>query len=214
MTVAPAGSVPGPRSGLGLTQSRAATPGAATAASEAMTALWRAHGSALLYFALKLTLGDWYRAEDIVQETLVRAWRHPEIVGAGNTVVRPWLLTVTRHIAIDMWRARSRAEAAEAFVDYLYTELPDPAEPIEQAVAALDIRAVLAKLSPGHRQVIIELYYRGHSVAETAEILGIPQGTVKSRSCYGLRRLRDALTHPAVRSRPAESASMRPATCG
>src|SRR5437868_8786108 len=69
----------------------AATPGPATAGSEAMAALWRAHGSALIQFALKLTLGDWYRAEDIVQETLLRAWYHPEIVGTGHIAVRPWL---------------------------------------------------------------------------------------------------------------------------
>jgi RNA polymerase sigma-70 factor (ECF subfamily) len=169
----------------------AATPAPATAGSEAMTALWRTHGSALLQFALKLTLGDWYRAEDIVQETMVRAWRHPEVVGAGH--IRPWLLTVTRHAAIDMWRSRARAEAAEAMIGDVHDRLPDPAEPIDQAVIALDMRAALAQLSPRHRQVIIEMYYRGHSVAETAEILGIPPGTVKSRCCYGLRRLRRAI---------------------
>lgn len=170
-----------------------ATPPRATAGSEAMTALWRAHGGALLQFALKLTLGDWYRAEDIVQETLVRAWRHPEIVGTGYGPVRPWLLTVTRHIAIEMWRSRSRAEKAEAIIAAIDARLPDPAEPIEQVVTALDVRAVLAQLSPVHRRVIVEMYYRDHSVAETAEILGIPPGTVKSRSSNGLRRLRRAI---------------------
>jgi RNA polymerase sigma-70 factor (ECF subfamily) len=164
-----------------------------------MTALWRAHGSALIQFALKLTLGDRYRAEDIVQETLLRAWYHPEIVGTGHLSVRPWLLTVTRHVAIDMWRSRARAEAAEAIVDNRQADIPDPAEPFEHALIALDLRAVLAQLSPGHRQVIIEMYYRDHSVAETAKILGIPPGTVKSRCCYGLRRLRDAFSHPTAR---------------
>lgn len=179
--------------------SAAATPGRATVGSEAMTALWGVHGSALIQFALKLTLGDRYRAEDIVQETLLRAWYHPEIVGTGHISVRPWLLTVTRHVAIDMWRSRSRAEAAETFIDHRRACLPDPAEPIEHAVIALDVRALLAQLNPGHRQVIIEMYYRDHSIAETARILGIPPGTVKSRCCYGLRRLRDAFSHPAAR---------------
>ena len=44
-------------------------------------------------FSLKLTLGDKQRAEDIVQETLVRAWRHPEVVGNGRRAIRPWLFT-------------------------------------------------------------------------------------------------------------------------
>jgi RNA polymerase sigma-70 factor (ECF subfamily) len=164
--------------------------GAATADEEAIGELWQAHGPSLLRFALKLTLGDRQRAEDIVQETLLRAWRHPEVVGSGRTPIRAWLFTVTRHIAIDMWRARSRSEAAEEIIDDRHAELPDPVELIERTVDALDVQAALDLLSPGHRQVITEMYFRGHSAAETAEILGIPMGTVKSRSYYALRMLR------------------------
>jgi len=163
---------------------------AATADEEAIGELWQAHGPSLLRFALKLTLGDRQRAEDIVQETLLRAWRHPEVVGSGRTPIRAWLLTVTRHIAIDMWRARCRSEAAEEAIDDRHTELPDPVGVIERTVDAVDVQAALDLLSPEHRQVITEMYFCGHSVAETAEIIGIPMGTVKSRSYYALRTLR------------------------
>jgi RNA polymerase sigma-70 factor (ECF subfamily) len=104
---------------------------------------------------------------------------------------------VTRHIAIDMWRARSRSEGAEEALDSRHVELPDPAEPIEQAVTALDVRAALTRLSTEHREVITEMYFRGRSVAETAEVLGIPVGTVKSRSYYGLRQLRRTIAGPS-----------------
>jgi RNA polymerase sigma-70 factor (ECF subfamily) len=181
----------------GLTPGRAARPATDTVGDEAISELWSAHGAALVRFALKLTLGDRQRAEDIVQETLLRAWRHPEVVGTGRTAIRPWLFTVTRHIAIDMWRARSRSEAAEEILDDRHAELPDPEEAIERAVTALDVRAALAVLSAEHRQVIVEMYFRGRSVAETADVLGIPAGTVKSRSYYGLRQLRRAIVHPA-----------------
>jgi RNA polymerase sigma-70 factor, ECF subfamily len=183
----------------GLLQGSAATPARDTVSDDAIGELWRAHGAALLRFARKLTLGDGQRAEDIVQETLLRAWRHPEIVGTGATAIRPWLFTVTRHIAIDMWRARSRSEAAEEALEDRHRELPDPAEPIEQVVTALDVRTALALLSAEHRQVITEMYFRGRSVAETAEILGVPVGTVKSRSYYGLRQLRLAIAGPSGR---------------
>jgi RNA polymerase sigma-70 factor, ECF subfamily len=167
--------------------------GAATADDEAIAELWQAHGPTLLRFALKLTIGDRQRAEDIVQEAMLRAWRHPEVVGSGQLPIRAWLFTVTRHIAIDMWRARSRSVVAEEAIDDSHTELPDPAELIEQAVDALDVQAALDLLSPEHREVITEVYFRGHSVAETAEILGIPTGTVKSRSYYALRALRQII---------------------
>jgi RNA polymerase sigma-70 factor, ECF subfamily len=192
---------PGPAGPGGPGPQRPGRPAAATADSEAMTELWRAHGSALIRFALKLTLGDRQRAEDIVQETMLRAWRHPEVVVGGASSIRPWLLTVTRHIAIDMWRARSRTEEV---LDDQPTDRPDPAEPIEQALTALDVRAVLAQLTPEHREVIVEMYYHSRSVVEIAEKLGIPAGTVKSRTYYGLRQLRRLMS--AAADEPAQAA--------
>lgn len=162
-----------------------------TADSQAIAELWRRHGTALLRFALKLTLGDQQRAEDIVQEAMLRAWRHPEVVGDGDRPIRPWLITVTRRVAIDMWRARARIEET---ADDQETDRPDPAEPIEQAVTALDVRAALDQLTPEHRDVIVAMYLHGQSVAEIAEAFGIPAGTVKSRTYYGLRQLRRLLS--------------------
>jgi RNA polymerase sigma-70 factor, ECF subfamily len=127
----------------------------------------------------------------------LRAWRHPEIVGSGQTPIRSWLFTVTRHVAIDAWRARSRTEAAEEIMDDCHADLPDPVPVIDQTVEALDVRAALAGLSAAHRQVITEMYLYGHSVAETARILSIPPGTVKSRSYYALRALRRTIPGPA-----------------
>jgi RNA polymerase sigma-70 factor, ECF subfamily len=160
-------------------------------APEPVSELWARHGRALLRFACKLTLGDRYRAEDIVQETLLRAWRHPEIIGTGSGALRPWLFTIARRIAIDMWRARARGpeESGDPCPD-----VPDPADQIEVAITALDVRNALAALTPAHRDVISELYFNNHSVAEAAVILGVPEGTVKSRAHYATRQLRQVLT--------------------
>lgn len=177
----------------------------ATADSAAISELWRIHGTALMRFALKLTLGDRQRAEDIVQETMLRAWRHPEVVGGGQQAIRPWLFTVTRHVAIDMWRSRSRNEEV---MDDHQMDRPDPSEPIEQAVTGLDVRAAIAQLTPEHRQVIVEMYYYGRTVAEISEGLGIPAGTVKSRTYYGLRQLKRLLSAASGESTQPTAAAL------
>jgi RNA polymerase sigma factor (sigma-70 family) len=81
-------------------------------------------------------------------------------------------------------------------------------EAVRRAATALDVRAALGRLSAEHRQVIVEMYYRGHSAAETARLLGVPEGTVRSRSYYGLRQLRRTIP---PRAAPPTSAVSRPA---
>ncbi len=179
------------RSALALAGSGTAAAPVHTAAAEAMSKLWQLHGGALLRFALKLTLGDRQRAEDIVQETLMRAWRHPEVVDGREQAIRSWLFTITRHVAIDLWRARSRNEEV---IDDEELDRPDPAERIEQAVIAMDVQAALAQLTPEHRHVIVEMYFHGRQVTEIAQALGIPAGTVKSRAYYAIRHLKRVLS--------------------
>jgi RNA polymerase sigma-70 factor, ECF subfamily len=152
--------------------------------------IYRVHAPDLLRFARKLAISDPQRAEDIVQETLLRAWRHPEMLGAGVEHIRPWLFTVLRRVAIDMWRASSGRGLKIS--EEWQADVPDPDDRVEQAITAMDVRAALATLTIEHRQVIFEMYFRNRSVAEIAETLGIPAGTVKSRAYYALRALRHA----------------------
>jgi len=165
----------------------AARPGGV--ADEAFVrALYAEHGGALLRYALHLTGGDRQRAEDLVQETIVRAWRHPEAL--AERPVRPWLFAVTRNLAVDSYRARQARppELGEAALNLLPSD--DDADRTLESWAVSD---ALASLRPDHRRVIIETYYRGCSVAEAAATLGIPAGTVKSRTFYALKALKLAL---------------------
>ena len=174
---------------------------------ESMSELWRVNGPALTRFALKLTLGDRHRAEDIIQETLVRAWRRPDVVDGRADLIRSWLFTVCRSVSIDIWRAQARHN--NYVVEDNLADSPDPVDCFDQTATALDVRAALAQLTPEHRQVIVEMYYRGRTAAEIATRLGIPEGTVKSRSYYGLRQLKQLLSAPY--GRKAERMPVAPA---
>src|ERR1700685_1114139 len=93
---------------------------------ESMSELWRVNGPSLSRFALKLTLGDKHRAEDIIQETLVRAWRRPDVVDGRADLIKSWLFTVCRSVSIDIWRAQSRHN--NYIVDDNLVDSPDPVD--------------------------------------------------------------------------------------
>ncbi|MFE2145327.1 sigma-70 family RNA polymerase sigma factor [Streptomyces sp. NPDC059456] len=160
--------------------------------AHALARLHSEHGKALYGFLLGLTFGDRHRAEDLLQETLFRVWTHPEALESGHGSVRPWLYTVGRRLAIDARRAR-RARPAEVGPDALDAQAPAAEDRTEQAVTALDVRDALRSLSPRHRAVLVQIYFRGASVGEAARALGVPVGTVKSRTYYALRALREAM---------------------
>lgn len=150
--------------------------------------LYNEHGRALLAYASRLT-GDRAMAEDVVQETLLRAWKHPEVLVNGKGSVRGWLLTVARNLVTDRVRARA---ARPAEVPEIPEKPPVQSDHADEVVNSMTVLAAMDQLSPEHRTVLLEIYFRGLSVAEAAEALGLPPGTVKSRSYYALRALREA----------------------
>lgn len=167
------------------------SPGTTTAEHE-LAALQREHGRPLFALLLRLCDGDRQRAEDLLQETLLRAWQHPEALRADAfDSVRPWLLTVARRLAIDARRARQARppEVGDAVLENARV-IGDHAE---RSAATLDVRQAVKTLTPEHREVLVLVYFHGASVAEAAETLGIPPGTVKSRAYYALRALRRVL---------------------
>ena len=146
----------------------------------------------MLAYATRLT-GDRAAAEDVVQETLVRAWKHADDLLEGKGSVRGWLLTVARNIVTDRARARAARPAEVAEVEDRPPVEGDHSEAVVNTMVVLD---ALHQVSPEHREVLVQLYYRGHSVTEAAKELGVPPGTVKSRSYYALRALRAVMSGP------------------
>jgi RNA polymerase sigma-70 factor (ECF subfamily) len=160
-----------------------------------LRALYDEHASALLSYTMRLTGGDRGAAEDIVQETLIRTWRNLDNFDDTRGSVRSWMFTVARRIAIDVHRAR-QARPHEVG-DAMLSAVP-AAGAMESSLDRIVVLDALGSLSPEHRVVIFETYYRGRSVEDAAAVLGIPAGTVKSRSYYALRSLKLALAERGV----------------
>ena len=134
-------------------------------------------------------------ADDIVQETFIRAWRHLPQLSADDRPVRPWLYQVARNLLIDANRA-ARARPMSA---------PEPPAEIgtdsglDEVLDRQLVSAALQHLSPAHQSVLVETFYRGGTMAAVARELGIPHGTARSRLHYALDALRQHLEeHDAI----------------
>jgi RNA polymerase sigma-70 factor (ECF subfamily) len=173
--------------------------GLASAASDdaVLTALYRQYRGPLLLFVLRLTAGDRQQAEDVVQETMVRAWREARRLDLSQPSLMPWLATVARRIVIDEHRRKS-ARPPEIGGAEVVDRAPAAADETESLLRKLLVVEALQALSAAHREVLNETILRDRTVNEAAEVLGVPVGTVKSRVYYALKALRVALTERGV----------------
>jgi len=162
-------------------------------AEQLLRALHDEHGPALWRYVVWLT-GDRHFAEDVVQETLVRAWTKPSVLDQSAGSARAWLFTVARNLVIDS--KRSAASRHEFSTDLLPERATD--DGTDALLDAWLVSDALGTLSTDHRLVVVHAYYQRQSIAEIAAELEIPPGTVKSRLHYALRALRLALQERGV----------------
>jgi RNA polymerase sigma-70 factor (ECF subfamily) len=151
--------------------------------------LYQRYARAVLGLALR-RLGDRGRAEDAVQEAFASVWRAARSYRRERGPVAPWLYAVARNAIAD--RGRARIEPPAEAVDTPSDE-PGPADRAEQSWVAWRVHLALEQL-PENERVVLELaYWSGLSQSEVADFLGIPLGTVKTRTRSGLRRLAEEL---------------------
>ncbi|MFC9916707.1 sigma-70 family RNA polymerase sigma factor [Streptomyces sp. NPDC127197] len=157
--------------------------------------LYAEHGTPLLRFAARLLGGDWHRAEDVLQEAAIRAWRHASSLSTKTEEARAWLYTVVKNLVMDHHRARQIRPPEDMSWELDVVSVTDG---IDGMLMSQVVRDTYAELNEQHREIIKLMYFMECSVAEAAAHLGIPAGTVKSRSYYAVRALRKALSDQGV----------------
>jgi RNA polymerase sigma-70 factor (ECF subfamily) len=140
-------------------------------------------------------LGDRGRAEDAVQETFAAVWRSARSYKPDRGPAAPWLYAVARNAITD--RLRARTETPGELPDQQSDE-PGPPEHAESAYVSWRVHRALEELPPREREVVELAYWSGLSQSEVADFLGIPLGTVKTRTRSALARLSDLLDQEAL----------------
>jgi RNA polymerase sigma-70 factor (ECF subfamily) len=157
--------------------------------SALVRSLYAEYGPALLAYVTRL-LSDPHQAEDVVQETMVRAWRNAERLTPELGSVSGWLTRVAHNIAVDKIRARNARPAEVEESAAVPGSVEDHATTVVDSVF---VAKALAMLTSAHREVLREVYFADRTAAQAAQVLGLPVGTVKSRIYHALRRFKVCL---------------------
>jgi RNA polymerase sigma-70 factor, ECF subfamily len=155
-------------------------------ADAAIRQLYSDYAEALVSYVRRFCL-DHAGADDIVQETFIRAWRHLPRLRADGRPIRPWLFRVARNLLTDADRA---ARARPVAVSASSAEYPGDESTLGQVLDRRLLCDALQHLSSAHQAVLVETFYHGGTTAAVARQLGIPHGTARSRLHYALHALR------------------------
>lgn len=141
-------------------------------------------------------------AEDIAQETFLRAWRSAGTFDARRGHAKAWLLSISRNAAIDLVRVRRAAPLSPDTVTELLSgriSLASPDDHLLEEADAAEVRRALERLPDEQRRALVLAAVGGRSAAEVGDIEGVPVGTAKTRIRTALLRMRDALEVEARR---------------
>jgi RNA polymerase sigma-70 factor (ECF subfamily) len=159
----------------------------AQGSEEALRALHARHATKVFRFVLRLVRNEAI-AEEVTNEAFVEIWRGAARFRGGASV-STWLLSVARNKAVDRLRKRSE----ESLDEEAAAAVPDDADTPEVELAKRDkgalMRRVIDDLSPVHKEIVDLVYYQERSVAEAAQVLGVPENTVKTRMFYARKQL-------------------------
>jgi RNA polymerase sigma-70 factor, ECF subfamily len=163
----------------------------------AMQEFFVRHNVRVYRFIAHLT-GNATLAEDIVSEVFLNVWRRADQFG-GRSQVSTWLLAIARYKALNAlrrnWELPLNGETAASIVD----TADDPETNVHHMNRREIVQKCLTQLSPAHREIIDLVYYHENSIAEVAQIVGVPIGTVKTRMFYARKYLAELLKVAGIR---------------
>ena len=165
--------------------------------NDALAEAYRRHAGPVFGLARRL-LNDQARAEEVVQEVFLRLWSAPDRFDPDRGSLRSYLLAHCHGRSVDMIRADSARRRREETEFAVPIPSPDLIEEVWDVALSGFVRDALSELSEGERVAIEQAYFGGRTYREVAEMLGEPEGTIKSRIRSGLRRLRDQLQAAGV----------------
>ncbi len=145
------------------------------------------YGGELLGFAVN-ALADRELAEEVLQETFIGAWRSADQFDPSRASLRTWLFAIARNRVVDAVRRR-KVRAGGIDVERVASS-DQSADPIDHLLINIQVSEALRRLTPEHREVVVEVYYLGRTCADLADEKGIPAATMRSRLYYGMRALR------------------------
>jgi RNA polymerase sigma-70 factor (ECF subfamily) len=157
----------------------------------AMQVLFARHHVRVYRFVLRLVRTETV-AEDLISEVFLDVWRQAGRF-EGRSAVSTWLLAIARFKALSALRRRPDEELDEETAEAIEDPSDDPGIVFEKKDKSAAIRKCLEKLSAEHREIIDLVYYHEKSVEEVAQIVGIPENTVKTRMFYARKRLAELL---------------------
>ncbi|HEY1546041.1 MAG TPA: sigma-70 family RNA polymerase sigma factor [Xanthobacteraceae bacterium] len=162
----------------------------------AMQVLFARHHVRVYRFVLRL-VGNPTTAEDLISEVFLDVWRQADRF-EGRSAVSTWLLAIARFKALSALRKKPDEELDEEAAEAIEDTSDNPEVSLEKKDKSAVLRECLVKLSPEHREIIDLVYYHEKSVEEVAEIVGIPENTVKTRMFYARKKLAELLQAAGV----------------
>src|ERR1700735_3905283 len=163
---------------------------------DAMRVLFARHNLRVFRFLIRM-VGNEATAEDLLNEVFVHVWRAADKFEARSQV-STWILGIARYKALTALRSRSFDELDEEVVEAIEDTADDPEVAVQKAERSALLQSCLSQLSSAHRQVVDLVYYHEQSIEEVAQIIGVPQNTVKTRVFHARKRIAELMAAQGV----------------